>query len=203
MPIVYQVFLLSRSWKFVVSPQIAKDMITQEPIEYISEAAISDRVSQLAGQISSDYAGVDEILLVGVLRGCFIFLADLSRGLTIPRRIDFIAVTTYEQTITMPGAVRLLMDVRTDIAGKHVLIVDDILDTGSTLQYLLQTFQARNPASLKTCVLLRKSERLIENVQIDYLGFDIPDVWAVGYGLDYADQSRALPYIGIVDVGTK
>jgi hypoxanthine phosphoribosyltransferase len=173
-------------------------MRNKEPAVFLSESAIRGRVSQLARQISSDYAHVEEVLLVGVLRGCYIFLADLSRLLTIRRRIDFIAVTTYEQTITMPGAVRLLMDVRTDIAGKHVLIVDDILDTGSTLQYLLQTFKARNPASLKTCVLLRKSERLKEEVQIDYLGFDIPDVWVVGYGLDYADQDRALPYIGIV-----
>ncbi|MBN2428448.1 MAG: hypoxanthine phosphoribosyltransferase [Deltaproteobacteria bacterium] len=169
-----------------------------KPAVFIGEGAIRTRVSQLARKISTDYADADELLLVGVLRGCYIFLSDLSRLLTIKRRIDFIAVTTYEQTITMPGAVRLLMDVRTDIAGKHVLIVDDILDTGKTLQYLLQTFQARNPASLKTCVLLRKSERLIEDVQIDYLGFDIPDVWVVGYGLDYADQNRALPYIGMV-----
>lgn len=175
-------------------------MAAKEPSVFIGEEVISARVSQLARKISSDYADVDEILLVGVLRGCYIFLADLSRRLTIRRRIDFIAVTTYEQTITMPGAVRLLMDVRTDIAGKHVLIVDDILDTGSTLQYLLQTFQARNPDSLKTCVLLRKSERLKKAVQVDYLGFDISDTWVVGYGLDYTDQDRALPYIGRVKI---
>jgi len=165
---------------------------------FIGEGSIRTRVAQLAKKISGDYADVDELLLVGVLRGCYIFLADLSRLLTVRRRIDFIAVTTYEQAITMPGAVRLLMDVRSDIAGKHVLIVDDILDTGKTLRYLQQTFKARNPASLKTCVLLRKSERLVEEVQVDYLGFDIPDVWVVGYGLDYADQDRALPYIGMV-----
>lgn len=173
-------------------------MATKKPDVFISQAAIRTRVFQLARQISSDYKAFDEMLLVGVLRGCYIFLADLSRLLTIPRRIDFIAVTTYERTITMPGAVRLLMDVRSDMAGKHVLIVDDILDTGSTLQYLLQTFQARSPASLRTCVLLRKSARLKENVTVDYLGFDIPDVWVVGYGLDYADRDRALPYIGRV-----
>ena len=173
-------------------------MNKDRPSVFIGEGEVRARVAQLAQKISNDYADVDELFLVGVLRGCYIFLADLSRLLTIRRRIDFIAVTTYEQTITMPGAVRLLMDVRTDIAGKHVLIVDDILDTGKTLQYLLQTFGARKPASLKTCVLLRKSERLVEEVPVDYLGFDIPDVWVVGYGLDYADQERALPYIGVV-----
>jgi hypoxanthine phosphoribosyltransferase len=167
-----------------------------KPEAFIGEEAIRTRVEQLAQKISHDYADADELLLVGVLRGCYIFLADLSRLLTIQRRIDFIAVTTYEQTITMPGAVRLLMDVRTDIADKHVLIVDDILDTGKTLQYLLRTFRARHPASLKTCVLLRKSARMLENIQVDYLGFDIPDIWVVGYGLDYADQNRALSYIG-------
>ena len=174
-------------------------MSRDRPSVFIGEGEIRARVAQLAQKISSDYSGLDELLLVGVLRGCYIFLADLSRLLTICRRIDFIAVTTYEQAITMPGAVRLLMDVRTDIAGKHVLIVDDILDTGKTLRYLLQTFEARKPASLKTCVLLRKSERLVEEVKVDYLGFDIPDVWVVGYGLDYADQDRALPYIGTVN----
>jgi hypoxanthine phosphoribosyltransferase len=123
-----------------------------------------------------DYAGVAELLLVGVLRGCFIFLADLSRLLTIPRRVDFMALSSYDRDVTVPGAVRLIMDLRSDIAGKHVLLIDDILDTGHTLCYLIDILRARRPASLKTCVLLRKPERLAEEVTIDYLGFDIPDV---------------------------
>ena len=134
----------------------------------------------------------------GVLRGCFIFLADLARLLTVPRRIDFMALAAYGQDAAPSGAVRLIMDLRTNIAGKHVLIVEDIVDTGNTLEYLIHTLLPRRPASLKTCVLLRKKDRLEKDVRIDYLGFDIPDQWVVGYGLDHADRHRALPYIGVV-----
>jgi hypoxanthine phosphoribosyltransferase len=165
----------------------------------ISEEAIRNRVGELAQQISADYSGVDEILLVGILRGCFIFLADLARRLEVDRRIDFIAVSSYDSQPSTPGAVRLIMDLRTEIAGRHVLIVEDIVDSGRTLHYLGNLLRSRHPASLKTCTLLRKPDRLRETVQIDYLGFDIPDVWVVGYGLDYADQGRALPYIGVID----
>jgi hypoxanthine phosphoribosyltransferase len=152
----------------------------------------------MARRISSDYAGVEELLLVGILRGCFIFLADLSRLLTVPRSVDFIAVSSYGKSATSTGAVRLIMDLRTEIAGKHVLIVDDIVDTGYTLQYLFNTLKPRMPASLKTCVFLRKPERFKMDWEIDYMGFDIPDIWVVGYGLDYADRYRTLPYIGAV-----
>jgi hypoxanthine phosphoribosyltransferase len=166
------------------------------PPVLISEEAIRKRVGELARRISSDYAEAGEVLLVGVLRGCFIFLADLARRLTIDRRIDFIAVSSYDYQPSTPGAVRLIMDLRTEIADCHVLIVEDIVDSGRTLQYLGNLLRGRRPASLKTCALLRKPDRLTEFVQVDYLGFDIPDVWVVGYGLDYADQGRALPYIG-------
>ncbi len=170
-----------------------------QPEKLFSAAQIGRRVSELAKRISIDYAAVDEILMVGVLRGCYMFLADLSRRLTIPRRIDFIAVSSYEERTVSSGAVRLILDVRSDVQGKHVLIVDDIVDSGHTLHYLVNLFQARNPASLKTCAFLRKPGRLQVTVQLDYLGFDIPDVWVVGYGLDCADMFRALPYIGQVD----
>lgn len=173
-------------------------MVSGEPAVLIPEDRILSRVEALGRRISEDYAGVDELVLVGVLRGCYIFLADLSRRIAIPRRIDFIALASYGRTGTVPGAVRLIMDLRTDIAGKHVLIVEDIVDTGHTLQYLLGLLRSRGPASLKTCALLRKPERLKADVGIDYLGFDIPDVWVVGYGLDYGDRERALPYIGVV-----
>ncbi len=174
-------------------------MAPTEPPVLITEEAIQARVAELARQISADYSQAGDLLLVGVLRGCFIFLADLSRRLTIPRRIDFIALAAYGQTTTPTGAVRLIMDMRNDIAGQHVLIVEDIVDRGGTLDFLLSTLRPRRPASLKTCSLLRKPSRLQKAVQIDYLGFDIPDVWVVGYGLDYADTYRALPYIGIVE----
>ena len=133
--------------------------------------------------------------MIGVLKGAFIFLADLARQLTIPRTIEFIALSSYENGSTA-GAVRLVMDLRSGIAGKHVLVVEDIVDTGKTLDYLIDMLQARSPASVRTCALVRKAERAKVDVAVDYLGFDIPDVWVVGYGLDYAERDRTLPYIG-------
>lgn len=173
--------------------------IEPQPSVLLSAEQIARRVQELSRQISRDYAAAGELVMVGVLRGCYIFLADLSRALTIRRRIDFIAVSAYGQKISPSESLRLIMDVRSDLAGQHVLIVDDILDSGLTLHYLTQLLRARNPASLHTCVLLRKPGRLQIDISPDYLGFDIPDAWVVGYGLDCADQYRALPYIGKVD----
>ena len=173
-------------------------MTTEQRVILFTEEAIRDRVAELARRISTDYSGVGTLFLVGVLRGCYIFLADLSRQLTVPRSVDFVALAAYGHATTATGAVRLIMDLRTDIAGRHVLIVDDIVDTGYTLEYLLSLLRPRNPASLKTCALLRKPARLKSGVRIDYLGFDIPDVWVVGYGLDYKDMHRALPRIEAV-----
>ena len=167
------------------------------PTELISEAAIRKRVDELAAQISEDYADAGELVMVGVLKGAFIFLADLSRALTIPRTIEFIAVSSYGAG-SKSGAVRLVMDVRGDIEGRHVLIVEDIVDTGHTLNYLIGMIQSHNPASVKTCALVHKAERAEVDVEIDYLGFPIGDEWVVGYGLDYAEQNRTLPYIGHV-----
>jgi hypoxanthine phosphoribosyltransferase len=161
------------------------------------EEQIKRRVDELALTISEDYRDADELILIGVLRGCYMFMADLSRCLTVPRRVDFIAVSSYEHDTT-PGACRLVMDTRIDIEGKHVLIIDDIYDTGNTLTYLTELFHARHPASIRRCVLLRKQSRMEKEVKIDYLGFDIPDVWVVGYGLDFADRHRALPFIGYI-----
>ena len=160
----------------------------------ISAERIASRVAELAAEIDSDYADADELLILCVLRGGYIFSADLSRALTIPRSIDFIALSSYEGT-SSSGGVRLIMDARVSLTGRHVLIVEDILDSGQTLAYLMRLFEARGPASLRTCVLVRKPQPDIE-VPVDYLGFDIPDEWVVGYGLDYDDKYRALPYIG-------
>lgn len=173
-------------------------MLQKGPAVLFAEDVIQKRVRELALQISEDYSEVDELVMVGILRGCYIFLADLSRCLTIPRRIDFMAVSSYEHKTT-PGTLRLIMDTRTDITGKHILIIEDIVDTGQSLHFLLDMLGARKPASLKSCVFLRKPDRLEKEVRIDYLGFDIPDQWVVGYGLDYADRYRALPYIGILE----
>ena len=159
----------------------------------VSAEQIEKRVKELAERISSDYAGVRQIYLIGILKGAFIFLADLCRQLTIPHVVDFMAVSSYGKTANT-GAVRLIMDLREPIDGQHAIIVEDIADRGKTLKYLYQVLQWHNPASLKTCVLLRKSKDNLD-IPINYLGFDIPDAWVVGYGLDYADQYRTLPYI--------
>jgi hypoxanthine phosphoribosyltransferase len=168
------------------------------PVVLISEEEIQTRVAELAAEISGDYADVDDLVLIGVLKGAFIFLADLSRCLTIPRTIEFIAVSSYEGGSKSSGAVRLVLDVRGNIEGKHVLIVEDIVDTGHTLQYLMGMLDSHGPASVKTCALVRKKERAEVEVGVDYLGFDIGDEWVVGYGLDYAEQHRTLPYIGVI-----
>ncbi len=159
----------------------------------ISAMAIQARVKELADQISSDFSGVESLYLVGILKGAFIFLADLARELSVPHSVDFMALSSYGQSTTS-GAVRILMDLREPIEGRHVVIVEDILDTGNTLHYLYGILKGRKPASIHTCVLVRKRRESVD-VPLDYLGFDIPDVWVVGYGLDFADKFRTLPYI--------
>ncbi len=170
-----------------------------DSVDYIllDEATIRNRVQEMADQISADYHGIrnEDFLLVGVLKGSFIFLADLARCLTVPHRVDFIALSSYADKAEATGSVRLIMDTRADVAGRHVLIVEDILDTGYTLRYLYRLFGAREPASLRTAALLSKPDRHKVEVPLDYLGFSIPDAWVVGYGLDYADRFRTLPYI--------
>lgn len=165
--------------------------------ELIPEHEIRARVLSLAERIDEDYSEVGELLLLGVLRGSYIFIADLSRALSIDRRVDFIALSSYEREEQRSG-VRLIMDARVPIEGRHVLVVEDILDTGGTLTYLLDLLAARHPASIRSCVLVRKPEQK-KQVEADYVGFEIPDTWVVGYGLDYDDRFRALPFIGTVD----
>jgi len=155
--------------------------------------AIQSRVKELADQISHDFSDVDRLYIVGILKGAFIFLADLTRQLSVEHVVDFMALSSYGKT-TSSGAVRILMDLREPVEGQHVLIVEDILDSGNTLDYLLRILKGRKPASINTCVLVRK-ERESLDVPVDYLGFNIPDVWVVGYGLDFADRHRTLPYI--------
>ncbi len=168
------------------------------PEVLISEDDIQARVLELAAQISADYGNSDNLVMVGVLKGSFIFLADLARRLSIPRTIEFIAVSSYANGSVASGAVRLVMDVRGNIEGKHVLIVEDIVDTGHTLKYLIGMMKSHRPASVKTAALVRKAESAEVDVDVDYLGFDIGNEWVVGYGLDYAEQNRTLPYIGVI-----
>jgi len=168
------------------------------PPVLISETTIKNRVAELAARISADYADAGDLVLIGVLKGAFIFLADLSRQLNIPRTIEFIAVSSYGAD-SKSGAVRLVLDVRGSIEGRHVLIVEDIVDSGHTLSYLIGILESHGPASIRTAALLHKAEQVEVEVEIDYVGFDIGDEWVVGYGLDYAEQYRTLPYIGIID----
>lgn len=154
---------------------------------------IQTRVKEMAEQISSDFADVEQLYMVGILKGAFMFLADLTRHLTIPHVVDFMAVSSYGKTDSS-GAVRILMDLREPVEGLHLMIVEDIVDSGRTLDYLNRLLEWRKPASLHSCVLVRKRRDGVD-IPVDYLGFEIPDVWVVGYGLDYADRHRTLPYI--------
>ncbi len=160
----------------------------------VTENEIQARVSEMAAEMAQDYSQVDNVYLVGILKGAFIFLADLARQLEVTHTVDFMALSSYGKTATSSGEVRLIMDLREPIIDKHVVIVEDIVDSGRTMGYLYRVLGERKPASLKTCVLVRK-ERANVAVPIDYLGFTIPDVWVVGYGLDFADTHRTLPYI--------
>lgn len=168
----------------------------------ISEVEIKNRVAEIAAEISRDYKDKD-LVLVGILKGAFIFLADLCRELTVPAKFDFIAVSSYGSGTKSGGIVRILKDLDTDINGKDVVIVEDIIDSGLTLNYLHKSLRARNPASLEICALLRKPE--MDRVKLDarYIGFSIPSDFVVGYGLDYAQKYRNLPYIARVRTGAK
>ena len=162
-----------------------------------SEEQLKQRVEQLAAEINRDYAG-QELMLISVLRGSFVFMADLVRELTVPCTVDFMAVSSYGSGTSSSGQVQITKDLSEDISGKHVLVVEDILDSGNTLSYLLELLRARKPASIRLCTLLDKPERRIKPVQLDYTGFSIPDAFVVGYGLDYDEHYRNLPYIGIL-----
>lgn len=155
---------------------------------------IQKRVKELAEAVSRDYRG-REVFLVGVLKGAWIFLADLARGLTVPTVVDFMGVSSYGASTKASGVVQIIKDLEESIEGRDVLIVEDIVDSGLTLNYLADLLETRKPASLKVCVLLDKPARRTVPVALDYVGFEIPDVFVVGYGLDYAGHFRHVPYV--------
>jgi hypoxanthine phosphoribosyltransferase len=162
-----------------------------------SAEEIEQRVWALGQAISRDYAGKNP-LLVGVLKGVFIFMADLYRAITIPAEVDFIAVSNYSPESRDRGMVRLVKDLETSITGRHVLFVEDMVDTGLTLNYLLRNLQAREPASLEVCALFDKERRRLIDIPLKYKGFDVPDRFVVGYGLDYRERYRNLPVLGLL-----
>ena len=163
----------------------------------ISEEVLQKRVRELGAQISADYAG-KEPLLVSILRGSFIFMADLCRAIQLPCTLDFMSVSSYGKGTTSSGQVQITKDLSEDITGRHVIVVEDILDSGNTLSYLLKILENRHPASIRLCTLLDKPERRVKPVEVHYTGFSIPDAFVVGYGLDYAERYRNLPYIGVL-----
>ena len=167
--------------------------------EVLIEAdALQQRVAELGEEVSVDYAGRD-LLLVGVLKGAVFFMADLMRHLTIPCEIDFMAISSYGDSTDSSGVVRILKDLDINIEGRHVLVVEDIIDSGLTLSYLIRNLEAREPATLEVCALLTKPERREIHVPVKYVGFEIPNRFVIGYGLDFAERYRNLPYVGVLD----
>lgn len=161
----------------------------------ISADRIQDRLHQIADAINRDYADLD-VLLIGVLKGAFILMADFARYLSIPVEFDFMAISSYGSSTQTSGVVRILKDLDRDIIGRHVLVIEDIVDSGLTLSYLLRNLSARGPASLEVMALLSKPDQIRVEVPLRYVGFEVPNVFVVGYGLDYAEKYRNLPYVG-------
>jgi len=161
----------------------------------ITEDEIQSKVALLGKEISEDYRGRD-LLLVGVLKGAFTVMADLSRAISIPCEFDFMAVSSYGSSTRTSGIVRIMKDLDLEIEGRHVLIVEDVIDSGLTLSYLLRNLRSRNPESLEVCAMLSKPDAQKVNLDVKYHGFELPPVFVVGYGLDYAERYRNLPYVG-------
>lgn len=165
----------------------------------ISEKEVDERIKELGEQISRDYAG-RSVHLICVLKGGVFFMCELAKRITVPVSMDFMSVGSYGNGVESSGVVKIAKDLDEPLAGKDVLIVEDIIDSGRTLSYLIEILGARNPKSMKLCTLLDKPDRrVVDNVNVDYPGFEIPDHFVVGYGLDYAQKYRNLPYIGVVE----
>lgn len=164
----------------------------------MSEQEVDERIRQIGEQISGEYAG-KEIHLICVLKGGTFFLCELAKHITVPVTLDFMCVSSYGAGTSSSGVVKIVKDLDEPIEGKHVIVVEDIVDSGRTLSYLLEMLQDRKPASMKLCTLLDKPDRRVVDVHVDYTGFRIPDAFVVGYGLDYDQRYRNLPYIGVIE----
>ncbi len=174
---------------------LARDL---EPM--FTREQIAERVRELGGRIERDYQG-KELVLLGVLKGSYIFISDLARAIDLPLSVDFIGLSSYGEATESSGVVKITSDLAQPIEGKHVLIVEDIVDTGLTMRYLLDNLATRRPASVKLCTLLHKPSRARTRIPIDYLGFQIEDRFVVGYGLDHGDKYRNVPFIGVLKNG--
>ena len=163
-----------------------------------SEQEVADRIQEIADQINKDYEG-KEIHMIGILRGGCYFMCELSKRITVPVTIDFMSASSYGMSTTSSGVVKIVKDLEESIVGRNVIVVEDIIDTGRTLSHLLKMLEERGPESLKLCTSLDKPDRRVVQVNIDYNGYSIPDEFVVGYGLDYAQKYRNLPYIGVVE----
>lgn len=172
------------------------DSIFGRPI--VTQEQMRTRIKDLGREIAADYADKD-LILVGILKGAFAFYADLARAIRIPLRVDFLVVTSYGSRAKTSGKVKMVTDLTEDIAGRDVLLVEDIVDSGLTLQHLIKTLSKRKPRSIKACALLSKHDRRQVAVQVAYVGFEIPDKYVVGYGLDYQQKYRNLPYLAVLD----
>ncbi|WP_218918931.1 hypoxanthine phosphoribosyltransferase [Paenibacillus borealis] len=175
-------------------------MMTQITKILVSKDQLQQRVRELGAEISRDYEG-RELVLIGILKGGAVFMSDLMREITVPVGIDYMSVSSYGASSTSSGVITIKKDIDTDIRGKHVLLVEDLIDTGLTLQHLRQLFALREAASVRICTILSKPSRRLVDVPIEYSGIDIPDEFVVGYGLDYAEQFRNLPEVWIVETG--
>lgn len=175
-----------------------KDLYNNIDHILIDEATLQKRIEELAAIITADYDGIEDLMLLPVLKGSYMFLADLSRALRRPHVVDFMGVSSYGGGTKSSGAVRIMMDLKEPIEGRNVVIVEDIIDSGHTLSYLRRTLLARNPRSLRICSLLSKPARREVEVPMDYIGFDIPDEFVVGYGLDFDELYRNLPFIAVL-----
>ena len=166
--------------------------------ELISEKDIAQRIVELGAQISADYQG-ESVFMLCVLKGGVYFTTELSKRMSVPVSLDFMAVSSYGMETESSGVVKIIKDLDESIEGKNVLVVEDIIDSGRTLSLLLENLRQRNPKTLKLCTLLNKPARRVTDIQVDYVGYEIPDEFVVGYGMDYAQKSRNLPYIGVVE----
>jgi hypoxanthine phosphoribosyltransferase len=187
----------------MTAPLLPMESMAEQPADLhpdieavlVSQDQIAEKIAELAAKIDADYAG-REVVLVGVLKGAIMMMADLARALTLPVSLEFMAVSSYGSSTSSSGVVRILKDLDRDIADCHVLVVEDIIDSGLTLSWLLRNLRSRQPASVEVVAMLRKPDAAQVQVPVSYMGFDIPSVFVVGYGLDYAQRYRELPYVG-------